>query len=98
VKTEGCDFIARESLLKRKQLNDHWDMSALEFEASDVDPFYSHTIFCDGEVVGMVTSGAYGHRLKRSVGLAYFRNKVKALDDLQVSILGCTVQANIRNI
>ncbi len=98
VKTKDRNFIGRESLLARKQKTDHWIMHAIEFEASDVDPFYSHTVFRGDEAVGMVTSGAYGHRLERAVGLAYFRRPVGDSDDLTVSIIGRSVKASIRNI
>jgi dimethylglycine dehydrogenase len=73
-------------------------MHALDFEASDVDPFYSHTVFQGNEAVGLVTSGAYGHRLQRSVGLAYFRQPVDFGDELKASISGRLVKVVIRRM
>jgi len=52
-------------------------MHLLEFGESEFDPFYMHTILRDSEPVGMVTSAAFGHRLNRAVGLAYFRQPVE---------------------
>lgn len=98
VKTKDRDFIGRSNLLARQKMGGQWVMHALEFETSSVDPFYSHTIFCGEEAVGMVTSGAYGHRLERSVGLAYFKRPVDQSDDLTMSLLGRSVKTNIRSV
>ena len=45
VVTEGRDFIGRDAMMARKHKPDHWSMQTLEFEESEIDPFYSHTIF-----------------------------------------------------
>ena len=38
----------------------------LEFDDPEFDPFYMHTLFRADEAVGMVTSGAYGHRMQKA--------------------------------
>jgi dimethylglycine dehydrogenase len=70
-------------------------MELLEFDESEFDPFYMHSVFRGDEAVGMVTSGAYGHRLQKAIGLAYFRSPVSGEDDLAVEILGRRVKARI---
>jgi len=88
VKVEERDFIGRDGMLARAQRDDHWNMQLLEFEGPEFDPFYSHSVFLGDEAVGMVTSGCFGHRLHKAIGLAYFRRPVTAEDELEVEILG----------
>jgi len=42
-------------------------------EAGDADAPTCAPVWQDGEIVGLVTSGAYGHALKKSIALAYVR-------------------------
>jgi dimethylglycine dehydrogenase len=95
VKTDGRDFIGRDAMLARQRRDDHWSMELLEFEDPEFDPFYMHTIFRGDEAIGMVTSGSYGHRLQKPIGLAYFRAPVKSVDQLGVEILGRKSRARI---
>ncbi len=88
VKTENRQFVGRDAMLARQRSADHWSMALLEFEEPEFDPFYMHPVFRGDEVVGMVTSGAYGHRLQKAIGLAYFRTSVTREDELSVEILG----------
>ena len=96
----GSDLTTERSLLEagltpfiRPDLRDAlerehpWDMVLIDIEAGDVDPFYAHTLWQHGHPVGIVTSGAYGHRTGRVLALAYLRD-VNARDNLTVSILG----------
>ena len=96
VKTGGRDFIGREAMLARAGGDDHWSMQLVEFDSPEFDPFYSHSVFRGDATVGMVTSGCFGHRLNRTIGLAYFRNSVTADDELEVEILGRRSVARIR--
>ena len=66
-------------------------------QESDFDPFYMHTIFRADEPVGIVTSGAYGHRINKAICLAYFRQSVASTDLLNVSVLGRSILARIRS-
>ena len=68
-------------------LANDWDMVLLDIETDEVDPFYAHTLWQGRRAVGVVTSGAYGHRTARTLALAYLRDPA-ARDGLTVSILG----------
>ena len=46
-------------------------MVLLEITAGELDPFYGHVVLCGEAVVGLVTSGAYGHRTGKKLALAY---------------------------
>lgn len=95
VKTDNRNFIGRDSMLERQNSPEHWSMHLLELEKSDIAPFYLHTVFCRDEAVGIVTSGAYGHRLKKALCLAYFNRRIDPDDELRVSILGRLIAAMI---
>ena len=85
VKPEGRDFIGRDAMLKRQP---GWDMVLLEIDTEgEVEPFYSHTVFAAGRPVGVVTSGGFGHRVRRSLALAFLRER-NMREGLTVKLLG----------
>ena len=74
VRSEGRDFIGRDALLDRAGRADAWRMALLSLEPDiDADPFHTHTVWKDGQPVGIVTSGAPGHRTGAVLALAYLR-------------------------
>ena len=64
-----------------------WKMVLLEIEPGEVDPFHAHTIWRGERPVGIVTSGAYGHRTGKALALGYLRDP-SARDGLTMEILG----------
>ncbi len=70
-------FIGREALLKQRDagpLTRRLVQLRLP-EGADMPMLYHHEpILHNGAIVGSVTSGAYGHRLGRSLGMAYVTN------------------------
>ena len=94
VKTQGRDFTGKEAMLKRANSDTAWEMVLLEIETSDVDPFYAHKVLQGEKVVGVVTSGSYGHRTQKTFALCYLRDP-KARKNLSVSILGKSRPAKI---
>ena len=59
----------------------------------DADPFYTHTVWKGGQPVGIVTTGAPGHRTGTVLALAYMRPVADARGPagdggLEVSLLG----------
>lgn len=83
------DFIGREAMLVRR--NSGWRMVLLSLESGD--PFYAHSVLRRGEPVGIVTSGARGHRTGQRLALAYLRHA--ADDDLSVEIIGEAHRAQV---
>ena len=74
-----------------------WDMVLLEiYTDGEVEPFYSHTLFAQGRPVGVVTSGAFGHRVRKSLALAFLRDRDKR-EGLTVKLLGRERPARILN-
>ncbi len=85
VKPEGRSFMGRDAMLERSP---NWDMVLLAIDtAGAVEPFYSHTVFAEGRPVGVVTSGAYGHRVRKSLALAFLREP-DIREGLSVKLLG----------
>ena len=89
VRTKGRDFIGREALLALADSKDAWRMALLELTETDGrDPFHMHTVFAGDRPVGIVTSGAWGHRVDRALGLAYLTPAAPEGADLAVEIIG----------
>lgn len=80
----------RDALTRDKS----WDMVLLEVEAGPVDPFHSHGLWQERRSVGIVTSGAFGHRTGKALALAYLRDPA-ARANLTVSILGRRRKATV---
>ncbi len=71
VKTDKPDFIGREAVIARKESGPQNRM--LQFKLTDPEPllFHNEPILRDGEYVGYLTSGNYGHTLGGAMGLGY---------------------------
>ncbi len=98
VKTDKPDFIGREAVLAKKETG--LESRMLQFKLKDPEPLLYHhePILRDGEVVGYLTSGAYGHTLGGAVGLGYVPCKdEKAADVLaskyEIDVAGTKVEA-----
>ena len=70
-------FIGREALLKQKDkklLSKRMVCIALKDNGADAPMIYhEEPVYRDGVIVGSTTSGAWGHRVGRSLGLAYVK-------------------------
>ncbi|MBS0243177.1 MAG: FAD-dependent oxidoreductase, partial [Proteobacteria bacterium] len=78
VKTGKADgrfgpFIGREAVLEKRKAG--VSRHLLQFKLTDPEPLLYHTepIIRAGEIVGHITSGAYGHSLGAAIGLGYVR-------------------------
>jgi glycine cleavage system aminomethyltransferase T/glycine/D-amino acid oxidase-like deaminating enzyme len=68
------DFIGRDALLRQRERNRQPKrMVAIALADGEMAPLMYHEepIWRDGEIVGATTSGAWGHRLARSLALGY---------------------------
>ncbi|HXH83282.1 MAG TPA: FAD-dependent oxidoreductase [Candidatus Tectomicrobia bacterium] len=65
------DFIGREALLARRERPVTRRLVVLTLENPEPLVYHDEPIWRDGELVGRVTSGAYGHTLGRAVALGY---------------------------
>ena len=71
VKTDKPDFIGRDAVLRRKE--EGLQNRMLQFKLKDPEPLLYHNepVVRDGEIVGYLSSGAYGHHLGAAIGLGY---------------------------
>jgi 4-methylaminobutanoate oxidase (formaldehyde-forming) len=71
VKTSKPDFIGRDAVLCKKDAG--LERRLVQFRLTDPEPLLYHNepVLRDGQVVGFLTSGAYGHHLGGAMGLGY---------------------------
>lgn len=71
-------FIGREALVKQKVAGKQTRrLVQLKVKGGDSAPFLFHNepIWVGDKIVGETTSGAFGHRIKASLGMAYIHNE-----------------------
>jgi glycine cleavage system aminomethyltransferase T len=66
-----ADFIGRDSVCRKQ--DEGLSRRLVQFRLEDPEPLLYHNepILRDGEIVGRLTSGGYGHHLGASVGIGY---------------------------
>ena len=94
IRPDGREFTGKQALLERMASVDRWELVLLDIETGDVDPYYAHGLYQGDNCVGIVTSAAHGHRTRKTLALAYLRDR-NARDRLQVEILGHRRAAHI---
>lgn len=95
VRTSGRSFVGRDRMLER-ETGRPWRMALLELENHGIDAFGMHTVLHRGEAVGLVTSGAFGHRVGKSLTLAWFREGTPdPVEELRVGLLDREVCARV---
>ncbi len=100
VKTDkGCDFIGRDAVIARKESGPKSRL--VQFMLSDPEPllFHNEPILRDGEYVGYLSSGNYGHTLGGAIGMGYVPSEgEKAADVLasgyEIDVCGVRVKAH----
>ncbi len=71
VKTAKPAFIGRDAVLRKR--DEGLQCRLLQFQLTDPEPLLYHNepILRDGEIVGHLSSGAYGHHLGAAIGMGY---------------------------
>jgi glycine cleavage system aminomethyltransferase T/glycine/D-amino acid oxidase-like deaminating enzyme len=98
VKTDKPTFIGRDAVLRKKESG--LDMRMVQFLLQDSEPLVYHNepVLRDGEIVGRLTSGNYGHTLGAAVGMGYVPCKGEAAADVlassyEIDVAGVKVKA-----
>jgi len=98
VKTAKPDFIGRDAVLEKKEAGLNSRM--LQFKLTDSEPLLYHNepVLRDGEIVGYLSSGAYGHHLGAAMGLGYVPCKGEKPADVlastyEIDVMGTRVRA-----
>jgi dimethylglycine dehydrogenase len=82
-------FIGREAALRERESGPRQRLTLLGVDATNADVTGFEPVWADGQRVGFVTSGCYGHHVKMSLALAYLDRVVTDRPvPLEVHVLG----------
>lgn len=100
VKKDKPSFIGREAVLRKQ--DEGLSNRMLQFKLTDSEPLLYHNepILRDGEIVGYLSSGAYGHHLGAAMGLGYVPCKGETAADVlassyEIDVAGIRVRAEV---
>ncbi len=98
VATGKAEFVGREAVLRKKEAGLAKRM--VQFKLTDPEPLLYHNepILRDGQIVGHLTSGAYGHYLGGAIGMGYVPCEGEKVDDMlssrwEIDVAGARVAA-----
>lgn len=87
VKTDKGDFMGRDAVLARRE--EGLTRRLMQFRLTDPGPLLHHNepILRDGQIVGHLTSGNYGHAVGGAVGLGYVpcRQRGESVEEMLTS-------------
>ncbi len=91
------DFVGKEALSKQKEEGKKWHFVTLEVDSGDMDPVGSEAIYSNNEIVGRVTTGGYGRRVKKSLALGFVRHEelAKIGTELKLNVIGTHVACRV---
>ena len=91
------DFIGRKAAIaERDGKTPEQILVTLDIDAGDADASGYEPVWSDGELVGFVTSGGYGHTIKKSLAMALVNaDLAKEGTKLSVHIVGVERQATV---
>jgi dimethylglycine dehydrogenase len=88
-------YIGAEALAQAKP---DWTFAILTVDADDADALPNSPIWSCDELVGIVTSGGYGHRVEKSIAFAYLKAGIAEVkDEVEVMIFGERRKGTITN-
>ena len=98
VKTAKPDFIGRDAVLRKKE--EGLANRMVQFRLTDPEPLLYHNepVLRDGEIVGYLSSGNYGHHLGGAMGMGYVPCRGESADQLlastyEIDVAGTRVRA-----
>jgi len=91
VKTDKGEFIGRDAVLEKRESG--LQTRFVQFQLNDPEPllYHNEAIVRDGEIVGYLSSGNYGHYLGSAIGLGYVPCEGEKPDE----VLGSTYEIEI---
>jgi dimethylglycine dehydrogenase len=83
------DFVGRAAALEERDSGGKLRLATFSVDAGNADAMGDEPIWHDGQVVGWVTSGAYGHSVGRSLALGYIPKDLAEADaGFEIEIIG----------
>ncbi|MBV2358153.1 FAD-dependent oxidoreductase [Thalassococcus sp. CAU 1522] len=94
VKPDKGDFIGREAFLRKKQTGPARRL--VQFQLHDPAPmlFHNEALVRDGQIIGITTSGNYGHALGGAIGLGYVPCEGQSAEE----VLGATYEIEVAGV
>jgi dimethylglycine dehydrogenase len=89
------NFIGAKALQEKIQSGVDVKIIYLEVDVDDVDARGNEPVYHNSKVVGVVTSGSYGFRSKKSLAFAYVKSDLTEASNLEVEIQGKKRKAKI---
>jgi len=81
--------MGRDAALAEREAGPKRKLCLFEVDASDADCIGDEPVWCDGEVIGWITSGAYAHYVQKSLALGYIDTaKSDGVGDFEIEIIG----------
>lgn len=98
VKTDKPDFIGRDAVLRKRETG--LEQRLVQFKLKDAEPLLYHNepILRNGENVGYLSSGGYGHHVGAAIGMGYVPCKGESVAQLldstfEIDVMGTRIQA-----
>ena len=89
-------FIGSEAIQKKIKEGIKTKLVYLEVEAKDADVLGNEPVLCNGKIIGLTTSGAYGFRVKKSLAFAYIEASFNEIGkELSINIQGEKIKTKI---
>ena len=103
VDTAKPDFIGKKAVIDKKECG--LEKRLVQFQLTDPEPLLYHNepIMRDGEIVGYISSGNYGHKLGGAIGMGYVPCKSESPEELlsskfEIDVTGtiCAAKASLK--
>ena len=103
VDTTKPDFIGKKAVIEKKECG--LEKRLVQFQLTDPEPLLYHNepIMRDGEIVGYISSGNYGHKLGGAIGMGYVPCKNESPEELlsskfEIDVAGtiCAAKASLK--
>ena len=103
VDTAKPDFIGKKAVFDKKECG--LEKRLVQFQLTDPEPLLYHNepIMRDGEIVGYISSGNYGHKLGGAIGMGYVPCKNESPEELlsskfEIDVSGtiCAAKASLK--
>ena len=96
IKLDKDDFVGREASLKSKADGPRSVLVYLDVDADDSDCMGNEPVIAEDRVIGVTTSGGYGHAVAKSIAFAYVEPAYAAPGtSFEVLLLGRPRQASV---
>lgn len=96
IRLDKEDFTGKAASLSRKQRGQRMKLVTMEVANTDSDCMGNEPIYHNAKIVGLTTSGAYGHAVNKSLAFAYVPPELAAIGTkFEVMVFGEMRNASI---